>query len=114
MMDSISFVIAILSTYRLAVIVTQDEITRPLRERVMQIDGRTGYWLNYLLNCTFCASVWCGWLVVTMLILGGLPGLMFTGGLATSAAAILIGQLMSRIMNPGGMQHDHFLRQGDG
>ncbi|MBK9178733.1 MAG: DUF1360 domain-containing protein [Acidimicrobiales bacterium] len=48
----------VVAVHRLTRLVTSDELTRPIRERVVDRnpDGR----LAYLAGCPWCASVWAG------------------------------------------------------
>lgn len=50
-----------LAVYRLTRLVTEDEITRPLRERVARRwpDSK----LAYFVTCPYCVSVWAGLVV---------------------------------------------------
>jgi hypothetical protein len=58
-----------LATARLTTLVTKDEITVGLRDKVDLWAGKKEYagprgWANYLVNCQQCVSVWAGALVL--------------------------------------------------
>ena len=54
-MDPLVVLVAVLAVYRLTMLVTADEITRPLRDRlVVAAPGR----FDYLLECPWCASIY--------------------------------------------------------
>lgn len=53
------------ATARLTRLVAQDEVTRPLRDRVDLLasgrpEGHPLERLSYLINCTKCVSIWAG------------------------------------------------------
>ena len=50
-------VLALLAVWRLARLITVDEITAPLRSRI----ANRGDTLAYLFSCPWCISVWVGW-----------------------------------------------------
>lgn len=58
MRDPTTLLVGALATHRLTRLVLEDEVTRPLRERVLEAapDGR----LAYFLTCPWCVSVWVG------------------------------------------------------
>lgn len=50
-----------LATYRVTRLITQDEITRPVREKLVERFESRGYSrAAYLLQCPYCVSVWVG------------------------------------------------------
>ena len=49
-----------LATYRLTRLVVEDEVTRPVRERVWATRPPHESRLGYLLTCPYCTSVWVG------------------------------------------------------
>lgn len=54
---TLSIVITLLAVWRLARLVTVDEITAPLRAAVAKRGDR----FAYLISCPWCISVWVGW-----------------------------------------------------
>lgn len=54
---TLPIVLAILAIWRVARLVTVDEITAPLRATVAKRSER----LAYLTSCPWCISVWIGW-----------------------------------------------------
>lgn len=79
-MRPLDFIITVLAVKRLTRLVTSDEITRGLRERV----GRMHPKADYLVGCQRCVSVWASLAVLFM------PGKLRLL-LAASESAILIG-----------------------
>lgn len=63
--DPATLLVGALAVHRLTRLVTEDEVTRPVRERVQDAapEGR----LAYLLTCPWCVSVWigAGWAALT-------------------------------------------------
>jgi hypothetical protein len=57
---ALDLIVNVLATKRIVRLVTQDEITRPLREKIGRKDPR----LAYLVGCKSCSSVWAGLLNV--------------------------------------------------
>jgi hypothetical protein len=58
-----------LATARLTNLITKDEISLPIREKVYdwaELKDFSGprSWVNYLVNCPQCASVWAGAIVL--------------------------------------------------
>lgn len=49
-----------LATYRLTKLITTDEITEPLRERVWANHPPESSRLGYLITCNWCTSIWAG------------------------------------------------------
>lgn len=60
-MSATVVIVYTLAVARLTLLVTTDEITRPVRERIiarLNPDSRFGPWLAYLIECPWCMSVW--------------------------------------------------------
>ena len=49
-----------LATYRLTRLVVEDEITRPLREKVWDTHPPESTKLGYILTCSHCTSIYAG------------------------------------------------------
>lgn len=78
-MNAIEVGVRAAATWRLTKLVTEDEITRPVREA---IDARwPGSQVSYLVNCPACVSVWAGLAVAVM------PRAL-AGALASSAGTL--------------------------
>lgn len=60
-MGKFEFALALLATDRLTQLVTEDEITRPIREGVQRRwpDSK----VSYLIGCRACVSIWSGLVV---------------------------------------------------
>ena len=56
---TLSIVLALLAVWRLARLLAVDEITRPVRDRI--IGRNPSGSLAYLVSCPWCISVWVGW-----------------------------------------------------
>lgn len=61
----------VFGVWRLTSLVTRDEITQPLRDKVDELALGKPYGsfperFQYLINCPLCASVWAGALVVLL------------------------------------------------
>ena len=54
--DPATLAVGALATYRATRLLVDDEVTRPLRERVEQLGDRAAY----LASCPWCVSVWVG------------------------------------------------------
>lgn len=65
---------------RITRLVTEDEITRPVREKAHQ----TNPWLGYLVDCPYCISVWAG-----MAVASGVVPRPVRLGLALSQAVVI-------------------------
>lgn len=90
-----------LATQRLTQLITEDEITRGIREKV-------GAWSNeapeyslrerigYAVDCPACVSVWAG-AAVLGLTYAGAPGRLVVKILAASGAALLADAVRNRI-----------------
>lgn len=87
--DPLALLVAALAVYRLTRLVVADELTAPLRDRVVGRGGR----LAYLVTCPWCISVWiaAGW--VLLLVLLPLVALVAGTVLALSAVAGLLSSL---------------------
>lgn len=88
----LNFVVIVLATYRLAVILTHDDISQPVREWAKK---RRAWLLLDLLTCRWCMSVWCGWLMALAVLGGGVAGLVFGTGLAASGCIVAWDELRS-------------------
>lgn len=67
-MSTLVVVLVCLSIWRLARLVAVDEITRPLRERVINRFGVDGQ-IAYLVTCLWCVSPYIGAVVSTVAVL---------------------------------------------
>lgn len=61
----LELVIRVAAAWRLTRLVVDDEITRPLREKVEEVAGPDSKW-TYLVNCPYCVSVWAGLVAVVL------------------------------------------------
>lgn len=88
--DPAALTIGALAVHRLTRLVTEDEVARPLRERLSG-DGTTR--LAYFLTCPWCVSIWvaAGWAALT----ASAPAVAVPAGtvLAWSSAAGLLTSL---------------------
>ena len=50
----------VLATYRLTVLVIDDVITEPLREKIFEKHDPREHGWSYVLTCPWCASMWIG------------------------------------------------------
>lgn len=57
-----------LATYRVARVLTQEELFRPWRERVARRFGPESK-LTYLVECPACVSIWVGAILATLAVL---------------------------------------------
>jgi hypothetical protein len=73
------------ATYRLARLVTEDEITRPLREKILERSN--GGRLAYFITCPWCVSFWAGGLLAAGLTTVPRVTRAAAAALAWSAAA---------------------------
>lgn len=71
--DPVALTVGALAVHRLTRLVTDDEITRPLRERLTKVVSGTVYrpahpWLGYLVTCPWCVSIYAaaGWAALTV------------------------------------------------
>jgi len=62
--DPVALTVGALAVHRLTGLLVDDEVTRPLRERVERLGDRAAY----LAHCPRCVSVWvaAGWLGLTV------------------------------------------------
>jgi hypothetical protein len=61
---AVDLVVLALATHRLTRLVTTDDVTRPLRERVWRTRPPETSRLGYALTCDWCSSVWAASLLV--------------------------------------------------
>lgn len=66
--DPITLLTLTLATFRLARIITTDQITAPVRERIWKRFPPSTQ-LGYLFTCNWCTSIWTGSLIVIGCIL---------------------------------------------
>lgn len=85
-------VLGALSTARLTRLVTADQLTEPLRRRVIQRVQEGGH-LEYLVSCAWCASVWIGF-PVALALTPWLAGALHVHGLL-AALALVYGQALA-------------------
>jgi hypothetical protein len=71
--DPVTLTVGALAVHRLTRLVTEDEVTRPLRERLTKVVSGTMYRpvhprLGYLVTCPWCVSVYvaAGWAALTV------------------------------------------------
>ena len=63
-MTGLTWVLAIGATWRITLLITSDEITRRLRNRLIEkVDGRPDLFA-YGITCNWCSSIWAGLAVV--------------------------------------------------
>ena len=79
-----SFLIDAAAVWRLARLITEDEITRPLRDQVNERwpDSPLAYWIE----CPHCVSVWAGIAVAVGVIP---PKLRYALALAAATSAVV-------------------------
>ena len=58
MHDLVTLAVRGLATYRLTRLITRDEITAPLREKVWESHPPHSSKVGYVLTCEWCSSVW--------------------------------------------------------
>lgn len=68
-MTLLEFVILGLATYRLTRLITTDNITEPIRERIWKKYPPHSSKLGYLITCNWCMSVWVASIVVPSAII---------------------------------------------
>lgn len=73
------------ATYRLARLVTEDEITAEIRERILE--RSSGGKLGYFITCPWCVSMWAGGLLAAGLTVAPRITRAAAAALAWSAAA---------------------------
>lgn len=58
--DALALLVDVAATYRLTRLLVEDEITKPIREKVWEkydpAETKVGYWLT----CPWCVSIWVG------------------------------------------------------
>jgi len=83
------FIIFSLATFRLARLVTTDQIFAPLREKIWErFPPSTQF--GYLFTCMWCTSIWTASLLVACYTIFSTATLIFATMLALSAVAGLI------------------------
>lgn len=55
-----SFIVDVLAGHRLTRLVTEDVITKPLRNKIFEKHPPTEESWSYLLTCPWCAGIWIG------------------------------------------------------
>ena len=90
-----------LAVWRLTKLVTEDEITRPLREKVVLWsdkgeDDSFRDQLGYLVECRACVSIWASAAVVGLGMMGR-PGRLLVQTLAGSAAALVLAGAVDKL-----------------
>jgi hypothetical protein len=90
--SALCWVLAIGAVWRTTLLVVADEITAPLRERLIgeAVEGR----MAYLLSCPWCASIWLGPLVIGTGLAWG-DGWFWQLGAGTLTASAVAGWLSS-------------------
>ncbi|QEM41545.1 hypothetical protein SEA_FORZA_76 [Gordonia phage Forza] len=93
MLKSLVFALA---TRRLTHLIVEDKITETARNRVL--DNTSNYWINYLLTCTKCMSIWAA---IAVLLLGRQSfGRAILNTLALSEASILVDETLGAMQPP--------------
>lgn len=87
--DPVLLVLYALAVYRLTRLVVADELTAPIRERIME---RSTRWATFI-TCPWCVSIWlaAGWVLLATLVP---PVAWFAGALLAFSA--VAGQLAGR------------------
>lgn len=97
------FLILLCAVYRLVLLLLRDRIAAPVRS----LAQRGPDWLQYLLRCPHCLSVWAAGTAVALQWFGGTPGRFLVMTLAVSGAFIWIPALLQRAGgNSGNLQRD--------
>jgi hypothetical protein len=88
-----------LATYRLTRLVTEDELTAPLRDRIWETHPPESSRLGYLISCPHCTSIYAGAAVSALAFVastaisrrhhGQVPSMLLIGTLALSGATSL-------------------------
>lgn len=89
-------VLFLLASYRLTRLVTTDDITAPLRDKIWSRfppDTRTGY----LITCDWCSSIYTASLLVFLYMIVPVPATVLFLVLAGSAAAGIISTCLDRL-----------------
>lgn len=92
--------VAVLATQRLTQLVTEDEITRPIRQKVDAWAGDAPEFsfkerLAYAVECPACTSIWAAGAVAGLSMFG--YGRMLNRILAFSGAALIVNGTVERI-----------------
>lgn len=92
-MSTTIVVLLVLALWRFARLLSIDEISRPLRERIAgrKPDGQVAY----LVTCPWCISIWCGWLLVVPTVLLATDLGFWIDGLWLSLLLVLAGSLVA-------------------
>lgn len=60
-------VASLFAVHRLTVLVIEDKITEPIREKIFTRWNPSNTW-SYLLTCPWCASIWLGFAVAAAVV----------------------------------------------
>lgn len=63
-MTLVEFLVLGLATYRLTRLITTDNITEPIRERIWDKYPPQSTRLGYLITCDWCSSIWVASIVI--------------------------------------------------
>jgi hypothetical protein len=63
-MTLVEFLVLGLATYRLTRLITTDNITEPIRERIWDRYPPQSSKLGYLITCDWCSSIWVASIVI--------------------------------------------------
>ena len=88
--------VRVAAAHRLTNLIIDDEITRPIREKIM--DKTANYWVIYLLTCPKCMSIWSAGAIIVLSRSSLGRGLLNT--LAISDAVILAETLLEKLKPP--------------
>lgn len=89
MRDLLQAAAAVIATRRAVDLITEDEITRPIREKIWESHPIDSSKLGYVISCRKCSSVWAGLAIAGLYHLGS-PGRLLANTLALSGAALLV------------------------
>lgn len=95
MNETVVFLAFLLASYRLTRLVTLDDITAPLRDRIWRRfppHTRTGY----LITCDWCTSIYASSLLVFLYMIVPVPATILLFILAGSAVAGIISTCLDR------------------
>lgn len=95
MFEPIPLILLALATFRLTRLITRDQITAPLRNRVWKRFPPSTQ-LGYLLTCDWCISIYVATLVVISYILVPSVMLIIFAGLSLSALTGIISTILDR------------------
>jgi hypothetical protein len=93
--EPIPLILLALATFRLTRLITRDQITAPLRNRVWKRFPPSTQ-LGYLLTCDWCISIYVATLVVISYILVPSVMLIIFAGLSLSALTGIISTILDR------------------